>query len=192
MTLSPKTRYGVYQSFYIANNYFSGGTPLRYAFVGGLSIGMALIMAPVSNYLVKRFHFRVPFIIGMVLLVISQCLAGVSKTYGALLATQGVVFGIGLGLTMIPLSPLLAHWFNARLSLAQGMANAGSGCGGLILSNTTRAAIENIGIKWALIINGMITLVLLLPAAVLAKGGTNVYHASASEARPCVLAKSVI
>lgn len=57
-------RYGVYQSFYLQNNYFTGGSPLRYAFVGGLSVGTAFILAPIANYLSKRFTFRVPMLMG--------------------------------------------------------------------------------------------------------------------------------
>lgn len=57
--------YGVYNSFYVENNYFAGGTPLRYAFVGGLSSGVAFAVAPLANFLAKRFHFRVPMIVGM-------------------------------------------------------------------------------------------------------------------------------
>lgn len=61
------TTYGVYQSFYLQNNYFTGGSPLRYAFVGGLSVGTAFILAPIANYLSKRFTFRVPMLLGELL-----------------------------------------------------------------------------------------------------------------------------
>jgi hypothetical protein len=71
---------------------------------------------------------------------------------------------------MVPCTPLMAHWFNKRLSLAQGFANAGSGAGALILANTTRVAIDSLGIRWALIINGLVSLALVTPAIFLARG----------------------
>lgn len=104
---------------------------------------------------------------------------------------QGVVFGLGLGLvsfwsgtisfsignsptafvqTLVPCQPLLAHWFQKRLALAQGLSNAGSGVGGLIFSNTTRLAIETVGLKYSLVINGLISLVVLTPAVILMRG----------------------
>lgn len=71
---------------------------------------------------------------------------------------------------MVPGQPLLAHWFTTKLSTAQGIANSGSGLGGLILANTTRAALQNLGVKWALIINGLASLVVMTPAVLLMKG----------------------
>ena len=53
---------------------------------------------------------------------------------------------------------------------SQGFANGGSGLGGLIFANTTRLALERLGVKWALIINGCISLVVLLPVVFLLKG----------------------
>lgn len=58
------TTYGVYVSFLIEHDYIPGGTPLRYAFVGGLSIAVALLSAPLINFLINQFGFRVPFVIG--------------------------------------------------------------------------------------------------------------------------------
>jgi len=59
------TTYGVYVSFLIQHDYIPGGTPLRYGFVGGLSIAVALLSAPLVNFLINKFGFRVPFIIGV-------------------------------------------------------------------------------------------------------------------------------
>lgn len=75
-------------------------------------------------------------------------------------------------MVLVPSQPLLAHWFDPRLSLAQGLAASGSGLGGLILANTTRAILERpgLGVKWALIINGLISGVVLFPAITLLRG----------------------
>lgn len=72
------TTYGVYVSFLIEHDYIPGGTPLRYGFVGGLSISVALLSAPLINVLINQFGFRVPFVAGrtarfpLVLLVITM------------------------------------------------------------------------------------------------------------------------
>lgn len=73
-------------------------------------------------------------------------------------------------MTLVPVQPLVAHWFHRRLALAQGLAASGSGLGGLILSNTTRILLEKLSVKWALIINGCISFVLLLPGLLLLRG----------------------
>lgn len=73
---------------------------------------------------------------------------------------------------MVPSQPLLAHWFSPRLSLAQGLAASGSGLGGLVLANTTRTILESprLGVKWALVINGLISAVVLFPSVALLRG----------------------
>lgn len=56
--------FGVYVSFFLEENHLPGGTPLRYAFVGGLSVGIALAVCPLANLLIKHFGFRVPVLLG--------------------------------------------------------------------------------------------------------------------------------
>jgi hypothetical protein len=198
----------VYQSFYLANDYFTGGSPLRYAFVGGLSVGTAFIVAPLANYLSKRFTFRFPMLIGklegharveqiMMATSCRDCLLHAWTSSGWHIAElqrtpsfpgrrlwawpwHGQIPDDGhytsmrltsfLIQTLVPCQPLLAHWFDKRLALAQGLSNAGSGVGGLIFSNTTRLAIETVGLKYSLVINGLISLVVLTPAVLLMRG----------------------
>ncbi|WVQ80597.1 hypothetical protein IAT38_002702 [Cryptococcus sp. DSM 104549] len=164
------TTFGVYTSFLIENDYFAGGSALNYAWVGGLSVAVCLLCGPLANYISRRFGFKVCYALGMLGTVLGQCMAGICTTYGTFLVCQGVVFGIGLGLTMIPVMPLLAHWFHRRLALAQGLAASGSGLGGLVWCNTTPLLIDRYSLKWALIVNGCCSAVLLLPGLVLLKG----------------------
>jgi hypothetical protein len=135
----------------------------------------------------------------MFCIVLGQCMAGICTTFGGFIACQGVIFGIGLGCVsrllillrpfglilqcFIPIQPLLAQWFDRKLSFAvvghhsnlelltdqQGIGAAGSGLGGLILSNVTRVTLEKYGVKWSLIINGLISLVCLVPTIILFK-----------------------
>lgn len=58
------TTYGVYSAYYIQNNHFAGGTTFRYAWVGGLSVAFALACAPLANWLLRRFEFRVVMMLG--------------------------------------------------------------------------------------------------------------------------------
>jgi hypothetical protein len=89
------TTYGVFISYYLEHQYFNGGTQLRYAFVGGLSVAFGLLSAPLANYLSKHFGFKVPMLTGLLTTVTGQCLAGISRQFGAFLVFQGLVFGSG-------------------------------------------------------------------------------------------------
>jgi hypothetical protein len=58
------TTYGVYSAYYLEHNYFEGGSTFRYAWVGGLSVAVALLAAPIANLLIRTIHFRVPLVFG--------------------------------------------------------------------------------------------------------------------------------
>jgi hypothetical protein len=64
---------------------------------------------------------------------------------------------------------LIEHGLDRSLT-DQGLGACGSGLGGLILSNTTRITLERFGVKWSLIINGLISFVVLVPVVFLMKG----------------------
>ncbi|KAM5354531.1 hypothetical protein ACJ41O_001178 [Fusarium nematophilum] len=170
VTWGMNTTYGVYISYYIANNYFEGATYMRYAFVGGLSVSFAWFVAPGVNYLTKTFGIRVPTAAGAVAICLGQCLAGISKNFGAFLFFQGLVFGLGELPQRVPSQPVLPLWFEKRLSLAQGIATCGAGFGGLIFANTTRAALESIGVRYTLLLNGCVSAVVLIPSVSFLKG----------------------
>ncbi|KAJ1032006.1 hypothetical protein NDA13_002382 [Ustilago tritici] len=170
VTWGVNTTFGVYFSYYLQNDYFAGATPMRYAYVGGLSVASCMLVAPFVNLLWRSSGwFKTPLYLGMIFISLGQVGAGLCKTYIQLLFTQGLVFGIGLGLTMIPTQPLLSQWFRRKLSYAQGLSAAGSGLGGLVLANTTRYLIANKSLEYALICNGIVSFVVLLPCITLMK-----------------------
>ena len=116
--LGVNTTFGVYSAYYLQNNYFHGGSTIRYAWVGGLCAGVGLL-APLANAITTFTNFRVTLALGVICACLGQCMAGISKSYGTFLVTQGVVFGLGLIFTLAPSQPILAHWFRKRLALAQ-------------------------------------------------------------------------
>lgn len=163
------TTYGVFSSYFLANDYY-GGTQLDYSWVGGLAAAMAVLQGPLANWMVRRFGFKTPMYLGAACVGLGQCLCGVTRSFGAFVVFQGLVFGFGMGLILVPSQPLTAHWFDRRLSLAQGIGQAGSGVGALIFSNTTPLLLHSVGVKWTYVINGCICFAMLFPAVFLIKG----------------------
>jgi hypothetical protein len=57
------TTYGVFTAYYLENNYFNASIH-DYAWVGGLSVAVALSLAPLANWLTQVSNYRVPLLIG--------------------------------------------------------------------------------------------------------------------------------
>jgi hypothetical protein len=103
----------VYLAHFEDNSTFPGATPLKYSLVGSLSVAVALLCAPLANILTKRFGHRLPMLIGeqslwttlrnslkgssgIVACSLGQCMAGICRSFGAYIACQGLIFGIGM------------------------------------------------------------------------------------------------
>jgi hypothetical protein len=53
-----------------------------------------------------------------------------------------VLLGIGItAATVIPASFVIANWFNARRGLAMGLATAGTGAGGMLMTLLANASL---------------------------------------------------
>lgn len=121
---------GAVLSYYAQNpSIFPGATTIQYAFIGGLSIGLCFATAPLSNYLTTKFNFKYPMYVGGALIVLSQCLAGITKEIWQLFLTQGVSFAVGMGLVFVPSTPILGQWFGKKRALAIGISGSGTGLG---------------------------------------------------------------
>ncbi|KAF9299735.1 hypothetical protein BGZ91_009972, partial [Linnemannia elongata] len=71
---------------------------------------------------------------------------------------QGFLFGVGGGLVFFSSISVTAQYFEKRRGLANGIAVAGSGIGGLSLAPLTRYLITQVGIRWTQRIMGFAVL----------------------------------
>jgi len=81
-----------------------------------------------------------------------------------LFLTQGVLFGLGLGFLFTSSIGTISQWFLARRSVANGIATAGSGVGGLCFSIGLNKAIETLGVAWTFRITAIVVTVMSLLA----------------------------
>ncbi|KAK4462398.1 major facilitator superfamily domain-containing protein [Cladorrhinum samala] len=142
--------YSVFLSHYLANDVFSGATPLGYAFVGSLSIGCTFLISPLATIAVRVFGTRPTMLLGALLQSVSLVCASFATRMWHLFLSQGALFGIGMGLVFVPSYGIISQWFAARRALANGIAIAGAGIGGLVYSLGSGAMIRNLGLEWAL------------------------------------------
>jgi MFS family permease len=159
--------YAVFLAYYLSNNVFPGASPLEYAFIGGLSISQALIVSPLATLTTRLFSTRTTLLIGVVLETASFIGASFATRIWHLFLTQGMLFGWGMGFLFVGSVGIAAQWFTTKRSLANGIAAAGSGLGGLVYSLSAQAMIKDIGLPWAFRTLGVIAFVVNTSCALL-------------------------
>ncbi|GAP92390.1 putative major facilitator superfamily transporter [Rosellinia necatrix] len=141
--------YAVFLAYYIRTNTFQT-TDLGYAFIGGLSLSIAFLVSPLATFLAgwEKCGTRLTIFIGVLFEVIAFIGSSFATELWHIILSQGVSFGLGMGLTFVTSAPVPAQWFQKKRSLANGWVAAGSGFGGLTYSLATNAMIQNIGLAW--------------------------------------------
>ncbi|EPQ55772.1 MFS general substrate transporter [Gloeophyllum trabeum ATCC 11539] len=149
MTWGVNAGYAIYLGYFLNNNIFPGATKLEYAFVGGLSISQALMIAPAATALSRQYGFRATMLLGVCLESGALIAASFANRIWHLFLTQGILFGWGLGLTFTSSIGIPSQWFLKRRSITNGIVSAGSGIGGIIWALATNSMIESISLAWA-------------------------------------------
>ncbi len=151
--------YGVFLAHYLKNETFPGATPLEYAFVGSLSISVAMFISPLATTCTRFYGSHTTLFIGVFFETASLIGASFVKEIWQLFLSQGICFGLGLGFLFIGSVPIVPQWFTTKRSLASGIATCGSGLGGLTYSLAAGAMIQTIGLSWAFRVLGILCFV---------------------------------
>lgn len=109
--------YGVFLQFYLDNNYYAGASALEFAFVGGLSISMALLISPIATTTTRLYSTNVTLLIGVFFEALALIGASFARHIWHLFLSQGVCFGWGMGFMFVGsvrchpsrCAPLLTH-----------------------------------------------------------------------------------
>lgn len=154
-TWAANSGYSIYLAYYLNNNKFAGANKLDYAAIGGLAFGSGLIFGPVVRLLTKHTSVRTSIMIGASCQFTGTMLAAFSTRLWQVYLTQGVLIGVGMGLICIPATTLIAQWFRKKRSMAQALAAAGSGVGGVVFNLAVQSMIKELSLRWALIIQAI-------------------------------------
>ncbi|UPX10334.1 uncharacterized protein EKO05_0001000 [Ascochyta rabiei] len=148
--------YGVFLAHYLRTETYPGATYLEYAFVGGLSISLAMLISPMATLLTRKYGTRLTLVAGAVLQSAGLIGASFATSIWQLFLSQGVAFGFGMGLLFVASVGIPPQWFTTKRSLANGIASSGSGFGGLLYSLAVGAMIKSIGLAWCFRVLGIL------------------------------------
>ncbi|TFA99737.1 putative transporter MCH2 [Trichoderma ghanense] len=161
--------FGVFLAFYLKSNTYPGATPLQFAFIGGLCFSVAFLVPPFAALLSRRLGVRISVIIGGSFISGAYIAASFSKTIWQLILSQGVCYGIGMGICFIGTASIVPQYFTKNRSLAVGIATGGTGLGGLTYSLAANAMIQRLSVQWTFRIMAIICFVVITASALFLK-----------------------
>ncbi|KAJ7653923.1 major facilitator superfamily domain-containing protein [Mycena polygramma] len=160
--------WGVFEDFYHTNK-FPGTSLSTLSLIGGLFSSCMNFAAYLFGGIGERYGYKVPLHIKLaqcLRLISSQRMIALSGILGYLcflasaFATkvyqvflfQGCLLGLSLGIAMPLYMALPSQWFNRRRGLGTGIAIAGSGLGGGVVSLIVRFLLSSVGYRNTMLI----------------------------------------
>lgn len=161
--------YSVFLAHFLANNTFPGGTRLQYGLIGSLSVGCTLLVSPVINIVIRKVGTRPIMVAGALVQSAGLICASFSTRIWQLFISQGLLFGLGMGMLFIPSCGIISQWFLKKRAFANGIAMAGAGLGGFTYSLGAGAMIRNFGVPWTYRVISIVAAVINVVCALLVK-----------------------
>ncbi|KAJ1671410.1 hypothetical protein GGF38_000832 [Coemansia sp. RSA 25] len=153
--------WGVQQEYLAANTYDGEPAKLKLlSYIGTLMYFGIFFWGMLGGWLADVWSYRKLCFVGIVIMALGQLLASFCKEPWQLCLTEGVLFGLGIGLVFSPTSTAPARWFTKHRGLATGIAVAGVGVGGLIIAPLTEFLVRQTGVEWSLRISAIYIIVL--------------------------------
>ncbi|KAL8706945.1 MAG: hypothetical protein Q9201_000106 [Fulgogasparrea decipioides] len=101
--------------------------------IGTLGTAFYFLGGPLATYLIRRYRRwqQEAIWVGLAISIIGLATSSWAPDFGTLVATQGVIFGLGLPLMVYPIFSMMNEWFVDRRGLALGIMCAATGFSGL-------------------------------------------------------------
>lgn len=106
--------------------------------------------------IMNRVGARPAIALGGVIIIFAFMMISICKQVWQLFLAQGILLGIGCGLSVFVAYSLPPQWFKKRRALAVGICASGSSLGGMLWPIAFSSLVSNVGFAWANRIIGFI------------------------------------
>ncbi|XP_013113022.2 monocarboxylate transporter 12 [Stomoxys calcitrans] len=137
--------------------YFNEGKGYT-AWIVSIMVGVTFASGPISSAFVNRYGCRAVTIAGSILTAVCIVISTLAQNVLTLIITIGLGTGLGLGLIYLPAIVSVSTYFEAKRSLATGIAVCGSGFGTFVFAPLMEQLMGSYGWRGALLIVGGIVL----------------------------------
>ncbi|KAI8632636.1 major facilitator superfamily domain-containing protein [Xylariaceae sp. FL1651] len=162
--------FGVFQDYYLKQPEFKDSTDIP--LIGAVATSIIFLSAPIVTPLARKFQRwqRYLIFIGSAICPLSLLGASFASSVPALIATQGVMYGLGFTILYYPVLRMLDEWFLRRRGLAYGLLYAGGGLVGASLPFLLEILLAEYGYRTTLRAVAVIQVILVAPILPLIKG----------------------
>ncbi|KAI1130290.1 major facilitator superfamily domain-containing protein [Nemania abortiva] len=162
--------FGVFQDYYSQQPEFkdSSNIPL----IGAVASSIIFLSAPLVTPLARKFQRwqRHLIFVGAAICPLSLLGASFASSIPALIATQGVMYGLGFTILYYPVLRMLDEWFVRRRGLAYGLLYAGGGLTGASLPFLLQILLSKFGYRTTLRAIAVVQTILVAAILPLIKG----------------------
>lgn len=151
--------FGAFQTYYSS---VLNMDPSTVSWVGSIQAWLMFFLGAFSGRALDAGLFRPTVIIGVLFQLIGMFMMSLSTKYWQLFITQGVLIGIGGGISFCPAMGLLSTYFSKHRGLAVGLATTGNSTGGIIFPVLVQQLLPKIGFAWTVRVLGFVNLVCLV------------------------------
>lgn len=140
-----------------------GSVSLVFSLAGFLYFGLGILTGPLAD----RFGARRLCMVGMVMVGLGLCCAGMAHTLEQVYVAYGLGMGLGVGCSYVPAIAVVQRWFVKRRGFASGLAVSGIGVGTLVMPPLAAHLVSALGWRHAYGVLGILSMVVGVGIALL-------------------------
>ncbi|KAG9236670.1 major facilitator superfamily domain-containing protein [Amylocarpus encephaloides] len=149
--------WGFFQSYYVES---LSQTSSAISWVGSIQLFLVYFVGSFSGRALDAGYLYPTVITGCTLQIVGILAAAQARSYSVLFLTQGVLVGLGDGLSFCPVVGLISTYYMDRTrALAVSFAAAGAATGGIVFPLIAKQMLGRVGVAWTLRAMGLVFLV---------------------------------
>ncbi|KAL6308821.1 MFS general substrate transporter [Sparassis latifolia] len=151
--------FGTFQSWYAAHQLQHMNAD-AISWIGSIQLWVFFFSGGFIGRIFDLCGSRVMMSLGTLIYVCSLMATSVATKYYQFILTQGILFGLGVGLLFYPALAAISTHFSKRRATALGIASVGSGIGGTVYPILLQRLFVRLNFAWGVRISGFICLAL--------------------------------
>jgi MFS family permease len=160
----------VFQDYYSKLPEFEGNSKI--SLIGTIAQALSYLGAPLSVAVAKQYpkYQRHQVWTGWILCILGLLAGSFTSTIDGLIATQGLMYGVGFVILIFPIISMVNEWWIARKGMAFGLVSSASGATGTVMPFIIEAMLKKYGYKTTLRASAIALAILTGPFLPLLRG----------------------